>query len=54
MIGSNRILKGEATTNPLGNTALPVEKEMRLRRRYVEKALDLLQTEVTQKTVFFL
>jgi glycine reductase complex component B subunit gamma len=54
MVGSNRILKGEATTNPLGNPTLLIEKERALRRRYVQKALDLLAADVKEKTVFFL
>jgi glycine/betaine/sarcosine/D-proline reductase family selenoprotein B len=54
MVGSNRILKGEATTNPVGNPSLPIAREKALRRRYVEKALDLLATDVKEKTVFLL
>jgi glycine reductase complex component B subunit gamma len=54
MVGSNRILKGEATTSPLGNPAISKEKEKALRRRYVEKVLDLLAADVKEKTVFLL
>lgn len=52
MIGSNRILKAEATTHPLGNPNLQPEKEKALRRDYIERALELLKHEIHESTVF--
>ena len=52
MVGPHRIVPGTSVANPLGNLALPPAKEKELRRRIVEKALEALQTEVTQQTVF--
>ena len=53
LVGSNRVLKAEATTHPLGEPSLPIEKEKALRRRYIERALDVLQEDLKEKTVFF-
>lgn len=51
MVGVNRIVQGQAVTTPLGDPGLAEEDEKDLRRRYVEKALDLLQKEVNGPTV---
>jgi glycine/betaine/sarcosine/D-proline reductase family selenoprotein B len=45
MIGANRIVRGPAITHPFG---LDTEE----RRRIVERALDLLETEVEPNTVW--
>jgi glycine/betaine/sarcosine/D-proline reductase family selenoprotein B len=45
MIGANRIVRGPAITHPFG--LRPEE-----RRRIVERALDLLETEVEPNTVW--
>lgn len=52
MVGANRIVPAAGIIHPLGNAALSPEEEKALRRRIVEKALQALQTEVTQPTVF--
>ncbi len=51
-VGANRIVPAIAIPHPLGNPALEHEDEKKLRRKIVEKALDALQTEVTEQTVF--
>ena len=51
MVGVSRIVQGRAVPNPLGDPSLPPEKEKELRREFVLKALELLQTEVEGPTV---
>ena len=41
-VGSSRILRGFAITCPVGNPTLSEADEKTSRRRYVEKALDML------------
>ena len=41
-VGSSRILRGFAITCPVGNPALNDVDEKNVRRRYVEKALEML------------
>lgn len=52
MVGSNRILFAQKIVSPLGNSALSPEDEKNLRRSLVEKALEALQTEVSDQRVF--
>jgi hypothetical protein len=54
MIGVTRILKGSSVANILGDARLSPEHERALRRRYVLRALEILQTEITGKQVFTL
>lgn len=51
-VGANRIIPTVAIPYPLGNPTLPEEEEMAVRRKLVEKALNALQTDVTEQTVF--
>ncbi len=51
MVGVNRIVQGRAVPNPVGDPSLDVEKEKELRRRFILKALGLLQQEVDGPTV---
>lgn len=51
MLGVNRIVQGVAVPNPVGDPSLTAEKEKELRRRFVEKALELLQKDVDGPTV---
>ena len=51
-VGANRIVPTVSIPHPLGNPALEPAAEKTLRRKLVEKALDALQTEVTEQTVF--
>lgn len=51
MVGVNRILTGVAVPNPVGNPALPADAEKALRRQFVEKAMQMLQTDYEKSTV---
>ena len=51
MVGVNRIIQGRAVPNPVGDPSLPKEKEKELRRKYILKALELLQKDVEGPTV---
>ena len=52
MIGANRIIPGAGVIHPLGNADLDPEAEKTLRRAIVEKALEALQTELTEQKLF--
>ena len=52
MVGSNRIIPGLGIIHPVGNADLDPKEEKRLRRAIVEKALEALQTEVKEPTLF--
>jgi glycine reductase len=51
MVGVSRIVQGRAVPNPVGDPSLTKEKEKELRRKYVLKALELLQKDVDGPTV---
>lgn len=51
-VGANRIVPAVAIPHPLGNPQLEPADEKQLRRQLVEKALQALQTPVTEQTVF--
>lgn len=52
MVGANRIVPAAGIIHPLGNAELSPEEEKTLRRRIVARALQALQTDVAQPTVF--
>ena len=54
MIGVTRVLRGESVANLLGNEKMCKEKERTLRRRYVLRALEILQTDLEKGQVFTL
>jgi hypothetical protein len=54
MVGVNRILRGQSITCVIGNSVLTKEQEKVLRRKYVLRALEILQTDVTYPTIFTL
>jgi len=54
MVGVNRILQGQSVTCVVGNSVLTKEQEKALRRKYVQKALEMLQTHVEAPTIFTL
>jgi len=54
MVGVNRILQGQSITCVVGNSVLTKEQEKALRRKYVQKALEMLQTHVDAPTIFTL
>ena len=49
--GENRIIQARAGPNPVGDPSLTKEQEKELRRKYVLKALELLQKDVEGPTV---
>jgi hypothetical protein len=51
MIGANRILRGVAITNPCSDPELG-EREVVMRRRVVERALEFLEADVEAGTVW--
>jgi hypothetical protein len=54
MVGVNRILRGQSITCVVGNSVLTMEQEKSLRRKYVLRALEILQTHVDAPTIFTL
>jgi hypothetical protein len=54
MVGVSRVLRGETITCLIGNPDLTEEQEKVLRREYVQRALEILETGVDSPTVFTL
>ena len=52
MVGANRVVRGVAITNPFGDPHRGRSAEQALRKHIVERALELLATEVTGPTVW--
>jgi hypothetical protein len=52
MIGANRVLRGRAITSPTGDPSLAAGDEAKLRRRIVERALEMLSTDVGPLTAW--
>jgi glycine reductase len=52
MIGANRVVRGVAITSPFGDPERSPAGETALRRRIVERALQMLETEVEPGTVW--
>jgi glycine reductase complex component B subunit gamma len=52
MIGANRIVRGVAITNPLGDPNLGSSEESALRRSIVERAIQMLESDVAPNTVW--
>jgi betaine reductase len=51
MLGVNRVIQGRAVPNPVGDPSLTAEQEKALRRKYILKAIELLQKDVDGPTV---
>ena len=51
-VGANRIVPTVSVPYPLGNPALPEKDQTELRRSRVGVALDALETDITEQTVF--
>ena len=51
-VGANRIVFGGDFTAPAGNPDLPPDREKAYRRKIIDKALEVLQTEVAGPTIF--
>ena len=52
MIGANRVVRGVAITHPFGAPERGSAGERALRRRLVERAVELLETDVERATVW--
>jgi betaine reductase len=52
MLGSHRIVTGAGICHPVGNIELDRKTEKAFRYAIVEKALEALQTEVTEQRLF--
>jgi glycine/betaine/sarcosine/D-proline reductase family selenoprotein B len=52
MVGANRTVRGVAVTSPAGDPSLGAADELVLRRRIVERALEMLATAVEPRTVW--
>jgi betaine reductase len=52
MVGANRVLRGVAITHPTGDPSLAVGDERAVRVRVIERALELLSTDVEPRTVW--
>jgi glycine reductase complex component B subunit gamma len=52
MVGAHRIITGAGICHPVGNIELNQKMEKSLRYAIVEKALEALQTEVTEQRLF--
>jgi glycine reductase complex component B subunit gamma len=52
MVGANRILRGGAITAPTGDPSLGPADELALRTHMVERALEMLSTDVEPLTVW--
>jgi glycine/betaine/sarcosine/D-proline reductase family selenoprotein B len=51
MLGVNRVVQGSAVPSPVGDPSLSADEEKEMRREYVMKALELLQTDIEGPTV---
>ena len=52
MVGANRVLRGVSITHPTGDPSLATGDEHELRVAIVQRALDMLATEVEPGTVW--
>jgi glycine reductase complex component B subunit gamma len=52
MVGANRVMRGVAITHPFGDPTRTHATELALRRRIVERALAMLETEVEPRTIW--
>ena len=51
-VGANRIVPAIAIPHPLGDPTLSAEMEKQVRYNLIEKALQALETEIEEQTVF--
>ena len=52
MVGAPRVVQGVKIVNPMGNEEMDPAAEQRLRREIASGALNALQAEVTEPTLF--
>jgi glycine reductase len=50
--GSNRIVPGIALTNPCSDVSLPYEEQKKMQKKYVERALLGISTDIEEQTLF--
>ena len=51
-VGANRIVKAVAIPHPIGNPKLAKDDEELLRRQIMSKAIESLETNIYEQTVF--
>ena len=51
-VGANRIVPAVAIPYPLGDPAKTPDEEKKIRRAILEKAIKVLQTPISEQTVF--
>lgn len=51
-VGTNRIVPGVAIPHPVGDPLKGPEADRAIRRKVLLKALDALQTEIQEQTIF--
>lgn len=51
-VGANRIVPAVAIPHPLGDPTKPLEEEKAIRRRLLLKALEALQADIEEQTIF--
>lgn len=51
-VGANRIVKAVAIPHPIGNPKLEKDDEESLRRQIMNKAIESLETNIYEQTVF--
>jgi len=54
MMGVTRILRGASVTNLLGDAQMKPDQEKGLRKKYILRALQILQTEIEGQQIFTL
>jgi glycine/betaine/sarcosine/D-proline reductase family selenoprotein B len=52
MVGANRILRGVSITHPTGDPSLAAGDELAMRTRMLDRAVDMLATDVEPRTVW--
>jgi glycine/betaine/sarcosine/D-proline reductase family selenoprotein B len=52
MVGANRILRGVSITHPTGEPSLAAGDELAFRVRMLERAVEMLGTDVEPRTVW--
>lgn len=51
-VGTNRIVPGVAIPHPVGGDETGSESDHAVRRKLLNKAIEAMQTEITEQTIF--
>ena len=51
-IGSPRVIPGIAINNPCSDIDLPMEEQLKMRRNYIDRALEAVSAEVSGQEFF--